>query len=92
MPDRWLEPHKNNSGETINLDNYFHPFGRGSRICLGYQFAYAIMYIVLARVVIEFDMELHETVLSDVDLERDWFVPQPRWGSDGVKAKVTKIL
>ena len=47
-----------------------------------------MLYLTLAAVVARYDMELFETGFEDVDLERDWTIPQPKVGSEGVRAVV----
>jgi len=83
-PERWLE--KRSDG--MRLERYLFAFSKGSRICLGYNLAWAELYITLATVVSRFDMELYQTSFEDVDLKHDWFIPQPKAGSLGVRAMV----
>lgn len=54
-PDRWSGP------DAERQRRYLIPFGRGTRMCLGLNLAYAEMYITLAMVVSDLDMELFET-------------------------------
>lgn len=91
-PERWLETSPD--GERINqtLKRHFVPFGRGTRNCLGYNLGYAMLYFAIVTVTTRYDMELFQTGFEDVDLERDWTIPQPRVGSEGVRALVLRKL
>ena len=51
--------------------------------------AYAELYLTLAAIVPQFDMELFETTVEDVKPARDFFVPVPKLDSKGVRAKIT---
>lgn len=59
-PDRWSEP------DAERQRRYLVPFGRGSRMCLGLNLAYAEMYIALATLVSDVEMELFETTDRDI--------------------------
>ncbi|KAM0796886.1 cytochrome P450 [Usnea florida] len=89
-PERWLIT--TSKGEHINqaLKHHFVPFGRGTRNCLGYNLAYAMLYLSIAGVAGSYDMEPFQTSSEDVDLKRDWVIPQPRIGSQGVRAMVLR--
>ena len=78
------------SPKSLHSRDIIVPFGRGTRGCLGYNLGYAVMYLTLAAIGGRFDLEPFETVLSDVDLERDWFIPQARADTKGVRACVVK--
>ena len=71
-----------------DLKRYLVAFGRGTRNCLGYNLGYAMLYLGTAAVASRYNMELFETDIRDVSLERDWTIPQPRVGSQGVRATV----
>ena len=89
-PERWLEVSAD--GDRINqgLKRHFVAFGRGTRNCLGYNLGYAMLFFAIATVTARYDMEPFETYFEDVNLERDWTIPQPRLGSDGVRAIVLR--
>jgi cytochrome P450 len=59
-PDRWSDP-----DERQRLQRYLIPFGRGTRMCIGLNLAYAEIYQTLAMLV-NLDMELFETTDRDV--------------------------
>ncbi|KAL1747460.1 cytochrome P450 [Schizophyllum fasciatum] len=50
-PERWLD------GDTSSLDAHYHPFGFGSRICIGRHLAQMMIRIVIAALVSKFDIE-----------------------------------
>jgi cytochrome P450 len=83
-PDRWL-------GEA-RLDRYLVSFGKGTRICLGINLAYAEMFLTIAAIFRRLDLEMYETSLEDVRIERDFFVAAPRLDSKGVRAVVKGLL
>lgn len=89
-PERWIEAKAN--GTASHLQKHFHPYSKGTRSCLGYNLGNAEMYLILAALFRRFDMELYKTDITDVDLERDWFIPQPKWNSRGVRAKVVSHI
>ena len=85
-PERWLTPNNNN----IHLDKLLIPFGRGSRICLGMNLAYAELYLGLAAVFGRFKMRLFETRRrEDVDVVHDFVAGSPSMNSKGVRVMVT---
>lgn len=88
-PERWLE--KTPEGELRfqqKLKRHFVAFRHGMRSCFGYNLGYAVMYQTIAKVVTRFDLLPFETDRRDVDLEREWTIPQPRIDSKGVRAIV----
>ena len=50
--------------------------------------AHAELYMTLAAIFRNFDFELYQTDLSDVELAHDFFLPSPRLDSKGVRVKV----
>lgn len=83
-PERWMC----NNTQDGGLDRYLVAFGKGTRNCIGLNLGRAEIYMTLAHVVMKFDMELHSTDISDVRMVRDWYVPQARLGSVGVRARI----
>ena len=68
-PERWLAP-----GSQERLDQYFCPFGRGPRICVGQNLAYAELYTVFAAVIRRFPtLKLYDTSPDDVVAQHDFF-------------------
>ncbi|MCJ1368214.1 hypothetical protein MMC16_007355 [Acarospora aff. strigata] len=93
-PERWLNDDNDGDDDKLNksqLEKYLVPFGKGTRSCLGYNLGLAELYLTLAAVVGRFEMRLFETDESDVRLERDWFIPQPRVGTRGVRVEVVGL-
>ncbi|KAI0855717.1 cytochrome P450 CYP682H1 [Xylaria cubensis] len=88
-PQRWIDQPK--------LARYFHGFARGSRNCIGMTLAKREMALILATIVIKYDlyngrggatMELHDTERRrDVDAHSDYIIPLPAEGSEGVRIK-----
>lgn len=60
IPDRWSGP------DAERQRRYLVPFGRGTRMCLGLNLAYAEMYRALATVISDVEMELFETTARDI--------------------------
>ena len=87
-PERWLGSDQVYEKLTKNLV----PFGRGTRSCLGYNLAWTELYGVISAIVTRFDLELFETNNSDVEVERDWFIPQPKYNSKGVQVIIRKCF
>lgn len=83
-PDRWVCNDRKDGG----LDRFLVAFGKGTRNCIGLNLGRAEIYLTLAHMIMNFDMELYATDVSDVRMVRDWYVPQPRLGSVGVRARV----
>jgi cytochrome P450 len=79
-PERWL---KGNSGDRLN--KYLVNFSKGTRGCLGLNLAYAEIYLTLANVFSQFNLELYETTRDDIDVVHDFFNPSPRLDSKGVR-------
>jgi cytochrome P450 len=82
-PERWLEP-----GAKEKLSNYLVNFSKGTRGCLGMYLAQAEIYLTLAAVFGRFDMDIYETSRADIDVAHDFFNPQPRKGSQGLRVTV----
>ncbi|KAI4230547.1 MAG: hypothetical protein LQ349_006205 [Xanthoria aureola] len=61
IPERWLDPK-----ETAKLDTVFTPFGRGPRMCLGVNLAWAELYLSVSALFSKFDMELYKTTIKDI--------------------------
>ncbi|KAG6888517.1 hypothetical protein C0995_007760 [Termitomyces sp. Mi166 len=76
LPERWLET--TNSRETLaRMSYHMIPFGTGSRVCGGQNFAQAMMKIVVAAMVRNFDVVAPpETNERSMDI-RDSFVIFP---------------
>lgn len=88
-PERWLQ---SDTGSTVPLKKYLMPFGKGSRICLGINLAYAELFLTLAALFRRFELELFETTRADVDVAHDFVAGTPRLDSKGVRVVVSKRL
>ncbi|KAK6539376.1 hypothetical protein TWF694_009602 [Orbilia ellipsospora] len=68
-PERWLVD------DTKEMENYFMPFSRGARICIGLNLAWAELSLVLARVVRRFELSYAED-FKDENMEWGaFFIP-----------------
>ncbi|RHZ57051.1 hypothetical protein CDV55_101664 [Aspergillus turcosus] len=95
-PERWLD--------NPRLDRYQVAFCKGSRMCLGVNLAYAEMTLMLASLFRRYGsfevkadedigmLELFETTAeNDIECSVDGFVPLPKPGSKGVRARVWPV-
>lgn len=101
-PERWLDsssspsaddgasPSANDGAKKQNLSNYLVNFSKGTRGCLGQHLASAEIHLTLAAVFSgkRFELELYQTTREDVDVEHDFFNPQPKKGAVGVRVFV----
>jgi hypothetical protein len=55
LPERWIES-STNAAELFRMSQHMMPFGTGTRICGGQNFALAMMRTVIAAVVRNFDV------------------------------------
>lgn len=88
-PERWLGNPRGPDGEKP-LTKYLTAFGRGTRMCVGFNLAYAEMTLVLANLFRVFEFELYDTDRGDVDCYRDMIGLEVKPGSKGVRAKVSQ--
>lgn len=87
-PERWSRA----AQQGVNLEKYLVSFSKGSRVCLGMSLAYAMLYHSVAKIVSQFDMDLYDTKLENIEVYHTRGVAFPREGSVSVKAKVVKVL
>ncbi|KAL8732133.1 MAG: hypothetical protein Q9181_004048 [Wetmoreana brouardii] len=84
LPERWFS----DSPTLEQMNQAYVPFGRGSRMCVGLNFALAELQIILASLFHKFDLELYETLRErDIDVARDCFIGEPSPESLGVRVK-----
>lgn len=86
-PERWLDDARGPDGQKP-LSRYMTAFGRGTRMCAGFNLAYAEITLVVAALFRSFDFELYETDKSDVDCYRDLIGLEVKPGSKGVRVKL----
>ncbi|KAH8427074.1 cytochrome P450 [Aspergillus melleus] len=88
IPERWLT-----QDETVrnDLKQYLVVFGHGTRNCLGQPLADAELYLLAAALATRVELQLYETDIEDVEIQRDWTVPQARLGSQGVRVLVKEV-
>ncbi|RDW72779.1 cytochrome P450 [Aspergillus mulundensis] len=87
-PDRWARA----AAKGARLDKYLVTFGKGSRMCVGQNLAYAEMFLIIATLVRKFDIELYETPKANIEFARDFGTPLPEEGELNVRAKITRII
>lgn len=101
-PERWLDssdspsPSDGSSSSSPSgskqkqLSNYLVNFSKGTRGCLGQHLASAEIHLTLAAIFSgkRFELELYQTTREDVDVEHDFFNPQPKRGAVGVRVFV----
>ncbi|KAK0635458.1 cytochrome P450 [Bombardia bombarda] len=93
-PQRWIDDPR--------LDRAFIGFARGTRNCIGMNFARLEMSMVLAAIIRKYDiyqpgqqkqtgptLELYDTTRArDIDLNHDYIIPFPAKGSPGLRVKI----
>ncbi|GLA87703.1 hypothetical protein AtubIFM56815_002132 [Aspergillus tubingensis] len=89
-PERWLGNPRGPDGQK-SLTRYLTAFGRGTRMCIGFNLAYALMTIMLAGLFRRLDFELYETTRRDVDCYRDMVGMDVAPGSKGVRLQVKGV-
>ncbi|KAG8159002.1 hypothetical protein KVR01_011445 [Diaporthe batatas] len=67
-PDRWMDPEL-----RIKAERSFAPFSRGTRICLGMNLAWAVMYMVVAGLAQRFDFQFEDATAEDFLCVSDQF-------------------
>ena len=77
IPERWLGNPKGPDGRKY-LKRYMTSFGKGTRICLGINLAYAEITMALAALFRRFELELFDTSYDDVKIARDVIAPDPK--------------
>ncbi|KAH6622420.1 trichodiene oxygenase [Boeremia exigua] len=93
-PERWVEA----AEKGFPLNNYLTSFTKGSRQCLGIGLAHAEMYLTIARVIMNVDMELTNTTADDVSIDSVLIIGQPKHdptrgpGQGEVEVMVTRKL
>ena len=88
-PERWLNNPKGPDG-VRPLSTYLVNFSRGSRACIGLNFAHLELYVALATIFRRFELELFDTDHNDVDFVLDIVAPMPKKDSRGVRIMVKK--
>ena len=84
-PSRWLDTAEHGD----RLERYQVGFGKGSRMCVGMNLAYAEVYFVVAVILYRFDLELYDFQYErDLKTVRDAFISLPSKESKGVTVKL----
>lgn len=91
-PERWLTRCSQESWVlNRDMDKFFFSFGKGSRSCLGVNLATAELHLGIATLFRRYDFKLFETDTSDVVVKHDFFLPQVKLDSKGVRVTVKKV-
>ncbi|KAJ9382944.1 hypothetical protein DTO063F5_5463 [Paecilomyces variotii] len=85
-PERWLDDPRAPDGQP--LEHYLLAFGRGTRMCLGINLAWAELFFVMGMMFRQFDYKLYQTDKSDVRYKYDFFTPRVKLDSKGVRILV----
>lgn len=89
VPERWLfEDDVGLVRVNHSLKQHLVAFGHGTRNCLGYNLAFSELYLLTAALATRMDLELYETTIEDVAIQRDWTIPQPRADTKGVQVMI----
>ncbi|KAJ5345239.1 hypothetical protein N7452_003243 [Penicillium brevicompactum] len=86
-PERWQS-----DDAREHLERLMVPFSKGSRQCLGMHLALADLYLLLATLVLRFDMDLYQTTLEDMSTYREYGHGFPRKENQGLRVVVTRDL
>ncbi|KAI9714797.1 MAG: hypothetical protein M1820_000086 [Bogoriella megaspora] len=60
-PDRWLRSDSNKAGEKV-----FAPFSKETKMCVGMHLAWAELYIIIATLLVAFDIEFIDAEAEDI--------------------------
>ncbi|KAJ7730354.1 cytochrome P450 [Mycena maculata] len=66
-PERWLE-HTSKDIES----NFFIPFSKGPRMCLGINLAWCELYLLFANTFRKIELKVHNTGIEDFDFQQHW--------------------
>ena len=87
-PDPWtFDPERWIGEEAKERRKYMTSFGKGSRRCIGVNLAHMELYLAIAAVA-QYDLELFDTDISDVEFHHEYMTLQPKLGSKGIRATV----
>lgn len=87
-PLRWLD--------NPQLDGYVVSFSKGPRGCVGLNLAWAELYLTIGAMFSRYGgegkrgMKLWKTTVEDVTTFHDFFVPSPKFSSQGVRVVLSK--
>lgn len=63
-------------------------FEKLTHLCTYLSLAYAEMYLAIAKIFRQFEMELFETARENVTWAHDFFTPVPKLDSKGVRVQI----
>ncbi|KAJ0159761.1 Trichodiene oxygenase [Colletotrichum tanaceti] len=86
-PERWLDE---NNQRRKDVEKGMLAFSKGSRSCLGMNLALCELNLCLTALALRVlpTMRLYDTTDEDVAYDHDMFVPVPKAGTTGVRAKM----
>ena len=87
-PERYLPDEAYGGVRAEEARKYTVPFGKGSRMCVGMNLAWAEMYLAIAVLISSVRMELVDTTVRDVTIESEYFIGCLPADSKGVRVKV----
>jgi cytochrome P450 len=88
IPDRWST---HGSAERHQLEKHLHPFGKGTRMCVAQNLAYAELYDTVAVIFRRFPhLALWDTAPRDMEYVHDYFGGMARHENHGLKVKIGK--
>ncbi|KAE8840611.1 hypothetical protein PTNB85_04010 [Pyrenophora teres f. teres] len=87
-PERWIEA----TARGEHLEKYLVTFSKGSRICLGINLAYAELYLTVAALAKNFELELVGSTLEDINSHRDFGLGFNKEYDFGVDFRVKRVL
>ena len=68
----------------------FNPATLNNSLMSEFSLAYAELYLTIAKVFRQFELELFETSINDIKMAHDFFSPVPRLDSKGVRVRVVE--
>ncbi|KAL8843732.1 MAG: hypothetical protein Q9176_001940 [Flavoplaca citrina] len=88
-PERWVVGMQGEEA-VRKREEYLVSFSRGGRRCMGIHLAHAELYLTLSTVFRRYggEMRLWETERRDVEPARDFFVPAPEAGGNGLRVVI----
>ena len=95
-PERFLESpskgeDKDNDYEGVPATEAYKnliPFGRGARMCVGMNLAWAELYLTIAVLLTSVEMELVDTTARDVTVDAEYFIGTLPVDSKGIRVKI----
>ena len=87
-PERFLADEAYAGVDAAEAQKHAVPFGRGSRMCVGMNLAWAELYLAIAVLLTSVKMELVGTTAKDVTVESEHFIGRFPEASKGIRVRV----